>query len=188
MHLTETCPWPGWKFMSFFLITGLLVKIALSGIYLAPPGVHLWLGPGVSEAATQAVAAPQTSSNLPRLFSLIHKERQSLQAREAAVTAKEEHLSLLKKEVEERLQELKALQITLLESIEAENRIKGDHNRHLVATLTAMPPDRAGKLLEKMDEDVAVQLLRNLKGKEAGVILAVLAPDKAARLSQMLLQ
>jgi flagellar motility protein MotE (MotC chaperone) len=104
------------------------------------------------------------------------------------VVGKEEQLRTLQKEVEKRLQELKTLQLKMLEAVEEEKRIKSEHNRHLVATLTAMPADRAGKLLEKMEENVAVQLLRNLKGKEAGAILAVLAPDKAARLSQRLLQ
>ena len=51
-----------------------------------------------------------------------------------------------------------------------------------------MPPDRAGKLLEKMDDDVAAQLLRRIKGKEAGAILSLLSPDKAAKLSQRLLK
>ena len=125
---------------------------------------------------------------MPRLFPLLHKERQSLQARATAVSAKEEQLRILQKEVEDRLQELRGLQLKMLEAVEEEKRIKSEHNRHLVATLTAMPADRAGKLLEKMEEEVAVQLLRNLKGKEAGAILAVLPPDKAARLSQKLLQ
>jgi flagellar motility protein MotE (MotC chaperone) len=144
-----------------------------------------WPGPKVSEAAT---AAAETSASLPRLFTLVQKERQSLQSREALLVAKEEQLRILHKEVEGRFQELKALQLKMLEAVEEEKRIRGEHNRHLVASLTAMPAERAGKLLEKMEEDVAVRLLRNLQGKEAGAILAVLAPDKAARLSQLLLR
>jgi flagellar motility protein MotE (MotC chaperone) len=188
MHLIHSDPRQGWKFLNAMLVCGLLLKIVVSAVYLAPLALWAWPGPTVSEAATHAVAKPESPSSLPRLFTLMHKERQSLQAREAAVAGKEEQLRTLQKEVEERLQELKALQLKMMETIEEEKRIKGDHNRHLVATLTAMPPDRAARLLEKMEEDVAVQLLRNIKGKEAGAILAMLAPDKAARLSQRLLQ
>ncbi len=75
-----------------------------------------------------------------------------------------------------------------METIEEEKRIKGEHNRHLVATLQAMSPDRAGKLLEQMEEEEAVRLLRRLSGKEAGAILSLLSPDKAARLSHRFLQ
>jgi flagellar motility protein MotE (MotC chaperone) len=186
MHLAQEVPCQGWKVLNAILITGLLLKILISSVYLAPSGLWAWPGPKVSQAATQVEA--EGPSSLPRLFTLMHKERQSLQTREAAFVAKEEQLRILQKEVEERLQELKALQLKMLETVEEEKRIKSEHNRHLVATLTAMPADRAGRLLDKMEENVAVLLLRNLQGKEAGAILAVLAPDKAARLSQRLLQ
>ena len=107
---------------------------------------------------------------------------------EAAAAAKEEQLTLIKQEVEERLQELQALQNRILETLEEEQRIKAEHNRHLVSTLQAMSPDRASKLLENMKEDEAVRLLRCLSGKEAGVILSLLPPETAARLSHRLLQ
>jgi flagellar motility protein MotE (MotC chaperone) len=173
--------------LSALLLGMLLIKIAVSAGYLTS-GTWIWPGPGISEAATHDEALPPSPASLPRLFSLIQKERQSLLAREAAVAAKEDHLRTLQKEVEERLQELKALQLKVLEAVEEEKRIKSEHNRHLVGTLTAMPPDRAARLLEKMEEEVAVQLFRSISGKEAGAILAALPPEKAARLSQRLLQ
>ena len=97
-------------------------------------------------------------------------------------------LSKIKQDMEKRLEELQALQGRLMETLEEEKRIKGEQNRHLVATLQAMSPDRAGKLLEQMEEEEAVRLLRRLPGKEAGAILSLLAPDKAARLSHRFLQ
>lgn len=180
--------WPKWKLLPGLLVGGLLLKVAVSGIYLAPSALWTWAGPRESEAAAPAIDKTMNPSSLPRLFALMHQERQSLQARASAVALQEEHLHILQKEVEDRLQELKGLQLKLLEAMEEEKRIKSEHNRHLVATLTAMPADRAGKLLEKMAEEVAVQVLRNLQGKEAGAILAVLPSDKAARLSQRLMQ
>ncbi len=188
MQFLDATQWPGWKWFGGCLILGLLGKIAISGALLAPPGLMPWSGPKVSEAATPVSAAPEPKGAGPRVLALLAKERQDLQMRESALGAKEEQLRVLKKEIEDRLHELKATQTRLLESLEEEKRIKGEHNRHLVATLEAMPPDRAGKLLEKMEEEVAVYLLRRLKGKEAGAILALLPPDKAARLSQRLLK
>jgi flagellar motility protein MotE (MotC chaperone) len=180
---------PSLKSLTGCLILGLLVKIAISTALLAPPRWLRWTGPRASEAATTSVPPDSTpSQRLPRLLALVEKERQALLARENAAAAKEEQLGQIKREVEARLQELQALQARLMESIEEEKRIKGEHNRHLVATLQAMSPDRAGKLLEQMDEEEAVRLLRRLPGKEAGAILSLLAPDKAARLSHRFLQ
>ncbi len=188
MHLTHLNLWQDWRLLNTALVGLLLLKITASAAYLAPAGIWDWPGPGVSEAAVHATAGPENPSSLHHLLSLINKERQSLQNREAAVANKEEQLRTLQREVEDRLQELQALQLRVLEAVEEEKRIKSEHNRHLVATLTAMPADRAARLLEKMEENVAVQLLRNIKGKEAGAILTALPADKAARLSQQLLR
>lgn len=188
MHVT-TLGWPKVTSLSSCLIFGLLAKIALSTAFLAPSPWLMLTGPRSSEAATAAVAPDaEGNSALPRLLALVHKERQALLAREAAAVAKEEQLGQIRLEVEERLKELQAIQQRLLETIEEEKRIKGESNRHLVATLQAMSPERAGKLLEQMHEDEAVRLLRRLPGKEAGAILSLLPPDKAARLSHRFLQ
>ncbi len=180
---------PNFKTLTGLLISGLLVKIALSTAFLAPAHGLFLNGPRSSEAATgAAVASPEPAQNLPRLMALLDKERHDLMTREAATTAREEQLGQIKHEVEERLKNLQTLQQQLMETIEEDKRIKGEHNRHLVATLQAMSPDRAGKLLEQMDEEEAVRLLRRLSGKEAGAILSLLSPDKAARLSHRFLQ
>ena len=192
MERTAPSPWPGWNLLSYCLLFGLLGKIAISAVCLAPQGVLPWVGPKVSEAATpakaEAPAEKQPTPTVPRVLSLLEKERQALQTREQTVAGKEEQLRVLKGEVEQRLRDLSAIQQRVMEFVEEEKRMQGEQNRHLVATLEAMPPDRAGKLLEKMDDEVAAQLLRRLKGKEAGAILSLLTPDKAARLSQKLLK
>jgi flagellar motility protein MotE (MotC chaperone) len=186
MH-TSSLGKPRLEYLTGCLIAGFLIKIALSTAYLAPPQWLPWTGPRTSEAAT-TFAESEPNQHLSRLLTLVDKERRALLTREAATTAKEERLAQLKQEIEERLKELEAIQNRLFETLEEENRIKGEHNRHLVATLQAMSPDRASKLLEKMEEDEAVRLLRRLPGKEAGAILSLLSPDKAACLSHRLLQ
>jgi flagellar motility protein MotE (MotC chaperone) len=186
-----TAPWeilPRWTVAGSLLVAGLFIKIAVTAAWLAPPEFWPLSGPRPSEAAAPAEARSAEAASLPRLLTLLNQERRSLAARESTVALREEQLRQVQQEVENRLQELQSLQVKILEAIEEEKRIKGEHQRHLAATLEAMPADKAGKLLEKMEEEIAVQLLRRLKGKEAGAILTALAPDKAARLSQRLLQ
>jgi flagellar motility protein MotE (MotC chaperone) len=188
MERTATQPWPSWKIFSGCLILGLLGKIAISAILMAPQGFFPWVGPKASEAATPSKPAADPAPTVPRVLSLLEKERSALQTRENAVATREEQLRVLKREVEERLKELNALQHRAMESLEEEKRMQGEQSRHMVATLEAMPPDRASRLLEKMDDEVAAQLIRRMKGKEAGAILSMLSSDKAARLSQRLLK
>lgn len=188
MENTAPRPWPSWKILSSCLLLGLLGKIAISAALMAPQGFLPWVGPKASEAATPTKQEIEPAPTVPRVLSLLEKERQALQTRENAVATREDHLRVLKREVEDRLKELNALQQRAMESLEEEKRMQGEQNRHLVATLEAMPSDRASRLLEKMDDEVAAQLLRRMKGKEAGAILSMLTSDKAARLSQRLLK
>jgi flagellar motility protein MotE (MotC chaperone) len=188
MEMIKTISWRGWGFFSSVLILGLCAKLGLTVILITPAHLLPWSGPRVSEAAIPDSPKEESGGAVARVMGLVEKERQALQAKESALALREDQLKVLRKEVEERLQELKAMQYNLRESLEEEKRLQGEHNRHLVATLEAMPPDRAGKLLEKMDDEAAVQLLRRLKGKEAGAILGMLPPDKAARLSHRLLK
>ena len=188
MERTATQPWPSWKILSGCLLLGLLGKIAISAILMAPQGFFPWVGPKASEAATPSKPATEPATTVPRVLSLLEKERLALQTRENAAATKEEQLRVLKREVEERLKELNAVQQRAMTFMEEEKRMQGEQNRHVVATLEAMPPDRASRLLEKMDDELAAQLLRRMKGKEAGAILSMLSSDKAARLSQRLLK
>jgi flagellar motility protein MotE (MotC chaperone) len=188
MERTATQPWPSWKILSGCLLLGLLGKIAISAILMAPQGFFPWVGPKASEAAIPSKPATEPASTVPRVLSLLEKERLALQTRENAAATKEEQLRVLKREVEERLKELNAVQQRAMTFMEEEKRMQGEQNRHVVATLEAMPPDRASRLLEKMDDELAAQLLRRMKGKEAGAILSMLSSDKAARLSQRLLK
>lgn len=177
-----------WESLTGCLVLGFLLKIGVSVYCLLPPLGLALSGPRVSEAATAAPPPGEKGHSLPHLLAQLQTERQALMTREAALAAKERHLMELKQEIEERLKELEALQSRLLETLEEEKRIKGEQMRHLVATLQAMSPERASKVLEKMADEEAVRLLRRLPGKEAGAILSLLPPDKAAGLSRALLQ
>ena len=51
----------------------------------------------------------------------------------------------------------------------------------------AMPAEEAAARLERMPERKALEVLRLLKGKSAGAILAEVKPERAARLTEQLL-
>ena len=56
----------------------------------------------------------------------------------------------------------------------------------LVKAYSAMGPDEAAKLINAMNIVLAVRILRNMKVKKAGTILAVVEPRRAAQISEML--
>jgi flagellar motility protein MotE (MotC chaperone) len=50
-----------------------------------------------------------------------------------------------------------------------------------------MPPEEAALRIEKMPSEMALQVLRGLKGKTADAILSQVKPDKAAKLTGQLI-
>lgn len=167
------------------VIGGLALKILISSIYFNLGGIRHWWVPGTSHAAPSAAAEPSADS-LPRLLASLKTERQSLVAREAALQEKERQITTLKQEIESRLGELTGVQERVNRLLEEEQKIQDDRQRHLITTLEAMPTERSGKLIEKLDEELVVTLLRRMNGKEAGKILGLLDADKAARISKRL--
>jgi flagellar motility protein MotE (MotC chaperone) len=63
-----------------------------------------------------------------------------------------------------------------------EEQLKDARIEHLVAAFKSMKPEQAGVLISSMDDLVAVSILSAMPGSNAGKILAMVTPDKAARL------
>lgn len=79
------------------------------------------------------------------------------------------------------LAEMKALR----EEQRKEDEIRRDAAiQQLVAAYGAMKPEQAGALVNSLDDDVAVSILSIMTGRKAGMILANVVPEKAARLTK----
>ncbi|MDR1486567.1 MAG: hypothetical protein LBT62_01035 [Deltaproteobacteria bacterium] len=63
-----------------------------------------------------------------------------------------------------------------------DDALKDARIEHLVAAFKGMKPEQAGALIDSMDDAVAVAILSAMPGSNAGKILAMVTPDKAARL------
>ncbi len=174
-----------WTLFSWCVIGGFSVKILFTSLYFNVGGVRQWWVPGQSYAAP-AKTTEESTDSLPRLLASVKTERQALAAREATLREKEGQLQTLKQEVESRLQELTSVQERVNRLLEEEQKIQDDRQRHLIATLESMPAERSGKMIEKMDEDMVVNLVRRMNGKEAGKILGMIEAEKAARISKKL--
>jgi flagellar motility protein MotE (MotC chaperone) len=74
-------------------------------------------------------------------------------------------------------------QKALREQQQAEDeQLKDARIEHLVTAFKSMKPEQAGALITSMDDAVAVSILSAMPGSNAGKILAMVTPDKAARL------
>lgn len=148
----------------------------------APPG-----------AGTAAASAPEDEAKA--LIQMLRQRKQELDRREEALRADEQRLAALKSELEVMLnsieQKAKAAEAAKQAEVERKRRADADERKakldKMVQIYEAMPVEDAAARLDKLPDRSAIELLRAMKGKTAGAILAQMKPAKAAQLSQRLL-
>ncbi len=114
---------------------------------------------------------------------LLKARLREVEKKEQALKQEERDLKLLKREIEKRISELKALQASLSGPMARTAKLTQERFSHLVGVYSSMEPQRAALLLEKMDENTVVRLFSSMKSKKVAKILSYMDPDKAARIS-----
>ena len=204
----ETGSKPPAKPKNRFLALELIILLALCLKLLGTAGFILFhenekiavptpdvLSTPVAHAQEQAPAIlPQDAS----LTAQYQKMIQDLQVREEEVKKKEERLNerekaldILEKKINDRLNEIEATREKLAQLVKRHEELVNEQKvlkdariEHLVAAYKSMRPEAAGALVNNLEDDVAVEILSAMPGRNAGQILANVAPDKAARLTK----
>ncbi len=102
-----------------------------------------------------------------------------LESREAA-------LRLLEDDLRKKIEELKELKKQAAVDIEpAETKHKADVDT-LIAFYQSMKPKAAAQLLEKLPIGLAADVIGSMKSREAGKILNVMDPDRAVQISRLM--
>jgi flagellar motility protein MotE (MotC chaperone) len=164
--------------------------------------------PGSASATTEDDALPPglkppmqgPAISAPReIFNMLEQRKRFLDKREASLRGADTRLLELRAELEqivtrhEKLVEAekkRSQAVSEAEKAKDSKNADGPRNVHqaqLAKIYEAMPAEEAAARLERMPERKAIEVLRLLKGKSAGAILAEVKPERAARLTEQLL-
>ena len=151
---------------------------------LLPPSHEKCLSP-----VGPALAVPR------ELLDLLNQRKQALDRREEAVRGAETRLKTLKDDMEGTLARYELAvktaeakrQDAKKKQTQAEQTAYQNTLVQVVKMYETMPPEDAAVRIEKVPNEMALQVLRSLKGKTAGAILALVKPDKAAKLTEQLM-
>ena len=163
----------------------LAAKILLSGWYLvsASPKIP---SPGLVMAQEEGTPG---KTEIP-LDEKLRKKEKELREREAQVNKREAELHALQDKVDTRMSELTDLQTKLVnfskKLAEREKALKDAKMSHLVSVYSAMDPAKAAAIMDKLDLNTVVRILKYMKGKDAGKIMAMMPPEKGATISEAL--
>jgi flagellar motility protein MotE (MotC chaperone) len=157
---------------------------------------------GPEPSPTEPVQAQGPALNVPEeVVAMLQQRQEDLDRREKAVRTAEERFTILKTELERILSKIEAAeqQRGLKEQQEkgaagqsaAQKKQAAELHNQKYAQLTkmyeSMPAEEAAARIERMPDRKALEILRLVKGKTAGSILAQVKVDRAAKLTEQLL-
>lgn len=185
----------------------MVLFIFLAKVLTMTDGFHKFAGSygtiastGQAMAQTPAVPvvqpAPSTVQSPPRdvLSEPLTKERtleqalqaklQNLEQREAFLKKEEQRLLALKLELTEKIDTLRSLQQQITSATEAFKTEETKRIKDLARVYEAMPPAKAGAMLEALDTPTAAGITMNMKRDKAGTIWGYLSQKKAAEITK----
>jgi flagellar motility protein MotE (MotC chaperone) len=150
-----------------------------------------------SESSTPAAEPVQGPAlTVPEeMVAMFQQRKQDLEQRENAVRVAEAQLAILKAEVGQILSKVEAVEQRRLgqekggvgqqaSAGKQASDIRAQQLGQLVKMYESMPAEEAAERIERMTNRKALEILRLLKSKSAGAILAQVKVDRAAKLSE----
>lgn len=121
---------------------------------------------------------------LEELAARLQAQERSLDRREKSIVGREQELRGIETRLEERTVELEKLRgeiEALKEQVDAEHAARV---AAVVKTVEAMKPAAAAGMVRKLDEALAIEVVKSMANTKAGKLLAALPPDLAARITE----
>ena len=118
--------------------------------------------------------------------SMVARMRDQLENREAELNKREERLKTLEAELNEKIRQYEEITRKAEAYLEEIKAIQDEDLKHLIKTYEAMPPEAAAGRISKLETGLAVKVLRGMKTRSLGKLMANLSPSRAARLSKLM--
>ncbi|MDR0339703.1 MAG: hypothetical protein LBH65_05430 [Desulfovibrio sp.] len=142
--------------------------------------------PAIASSGASQALAPATGNGTQRESLLAPDVRDGLARRQEDLARKEQELRVLENELAARLERMQILENRLSEMIKDAEETGDAKFRHLVDVLSNMKSKQAAAVLETLDPKIAVRVLAGMRGRQAGEILTFVKPEIAAKLSESL--
>ena len=114
------------------------------------------------------------------------KKKDELEKEEEELEKKRAELMAIQEELNSKIATLTELRNEIRAEMARKEKLETGKLKHLIKAYSAMKPQKAASLIEKLDMQFAVELLSNMKGDIVGGILSFVDTAKAARISEQL--
>ena len=113
-------------------------------------------------------------------------EKKALALEREQLRQEEERLKTLRKDIETKLQALKALENKVGKLLKKRDEREEKRLEQLARVFESTPPEQAGPLFSKLDIKTAAAILYRMNGRKAGKIWGFVNADRAVKISEEL--
>lgn len=160
-------------------------KISLSALEASGIGR---VEPAQAVVVRPQAVGPQWSKEEVKILTALDSRRVELEERGARIEQRESDFSAKERELAVRLTELKELSEKLKVEREKGDKQRGTQLEQLANVYGSMNPPEAAHLLEQLDIQVSLSLIERMPEKRIGQILALMNPQRALELTNLLSQ
>jgi flagellar motility protein MotE (MotC chaperone) len=121
-------------------------------------------------------------------LNILAKRKAELDAEQERLTKKKADLVAIEEEINKKIETLNRLRMEIRAEVAREKAFEEQKLKHLIKVYSAMKPQSAAELIEKLDLTLAIELLSKMKGDAVGNILSYINIQKAAKISEGLVK
>ena len=186
------------KLLLFVFIFILCLKLFISMLSLIPY-LNGYCLPALAQSSSNISPTNQEASNstntnngslyvAPQVLEILEATIRNNKDEQVKIEKEKNDLLAVKEDINARIEELKRLESILTSPAKKAQKQNMARFEHLVSVYSAMNPQKAAILLDKLDDNTVAQIFAIMKSRKVAKILALMKPDKAARISAILSQ
>jgi flagellar motility protein MotE (MotC chaperone) len=174
-----------------FLTVVLAAKVILGSLFLCWIQADTLLSTGEAVASDQkkeAMPIKDATANLESVekmsMDVILKRNADLEKREKELEKRRVELIAVQDDINTKIAKLEELRKEIMSHIEPKRALEEQKLKHLVKAYSAMKPQAAANVIEKLELGFAVEMLSRMQGDTVGGILSFVDKEKAAKISE----
>jgi flagellar motility protein MotE (MotC chaperone) len=120
------------------------------------------------------------------MIKFVEKKQKEIKEKESTLLKEEERLKVLRKDIDERIEKYTRLLTQLENILKKLEQVQDEKFEHVVKSYEVMPPEEAAERLSALPEQTAVKIIRRMKPKKAGTVMAFIDSKKVASLTEIM--
>ncbi len=171
----------------------IIVKVVLGSIFMYRAGVSPLFGNADAFASEQKKDADKaemknekndTKAGETIDLKFIIQQKAEFEKEEKRIAQKKVELLAIQDDINKKIATLTKLRDEIKAEKDKKNAAEEQQFKHLIKVYSAMKPQNAADLIEKLDIKLAIELLSKMKGDNVGKILSFVKIEKAAKISE----